>query len=229
MTMTSEAAPNPRKPKPSAEMEAEMEAAAAAAVELIEPGAVVGLGTGRTAGHVLPLLAARDRSHTCVATSVRTAQVAAGLGLNVVPFTDIDRLDIAIDGADQIAPDGWLIKGGGGAQTRERIVAAAADRFVVIAASDKEVERLAPPVPLELFAYGLKATMRELGAVELREAPPSPDAGILADYVGPLDDPAELAAYLSAAPGVISHGLFEPALVQDIFIARGSEVKHSQP
>jgi ribose 5-phosphate isomerase A len=227
--MTPDTASDPRKPKPSAEMAAEMQAAAAAAVELIEPGAVVGLGTGRTAGHVLPLLAARDRSHTCVATSIATAQAAAELGLTVVPFTEIDRLDIAIDGADQIAPDGWLIKGGGGAQTRERIVAAAADRFVVIAASDKEVESLQAPVPLELLSYGLKATLRELDSVKLRDAPVSPDGGILADYVGPLDDPAALAAYLYAAPGVISHGLFEPALVHDIIVARGSRVKHTQP
>ena len=209
-------------------MAAEMQAAAAAAVELIEPGAVVGLGTGRTAGHVLPLLAARDRSHTCVATSIATAQAAAELGLTVVPFTEIDRLDIAIDGADQIAPDGWLIKGGGGAQTRERIVAAAADRFVVIAASDKEVESLQAPVPLELLSSA-SPTLRELDSVKLRDAPVSPDGGILADYVGPLDDPAALAAYLYAAPGVISHGLFEPALVHDIIVARGSRVKHTQP
>src|SRR6476469_10907760 len=100
--MTPDLPSDPRKPEPSAEMAAEMKAAAAAAVELIEPGAVVGLGTGRTAGQVLPLLAARDRSHTCVATSTATATAAAELGLTVVPFTEIDRLDIAIDGADQI-------------------------------------------------------------------------------------------------------------------------------
>ncbi len=227
--MTQDSESDARKPPPSAVMAAEMEAAAAAAVDLIEPGAVVGLGTGRTAGHVLPLLAARDRSHTCVATSMATAQAAAELGLKIVPFTEIDRLDIAIDGADQIAPDGWLIKGGGGAQTRERIVAAAADRFVVIAASDKAVERLQPPIPLELLAYGLKATLRELDCVALRDAPISPDGGVLADYVGRFDDPGALAASLYAAPGVISHGLFEPALVHDIFIARGTEVKHTQP
>ena len=132
-------ASDPRKPKPSAEMAAEMKAAAAAAVELIEPGAVVGLGTGRTAGHVLPLLAARDRSHTLRRDLDRHRYGGRRARPDVGPFTEIDRLDIAIDGADQIAPDGWLIKGGGGAQTRERIVAAAADRFVVIAASDKEV------------------------------------------------------------------------------------------
>src|SRR5690242_3566203 len=135
----------------------------------------VGLGTGSTVAFLLPALAERGLNLRCVATSVATENQARELGIPVEPFDSIEALDIAIDGADQIAPDGWLVKGGGGAHTREKIVAAAAERFVVIAASDKEVSRLAPPVPLELLAYGLKATLRELDCVELREAPISPD------------------------------------------------------
>src|SRR5207248_1158387 len=117
----------------------EKQAAAEAAALLVEDGMTVGLGTGSTVGFLLPALAARGLSLRCVATSPRTEEQAHRLGLRVEPFDRLDRLDIAIDGADQIDPAGWLVKGGGGAHTREKIVAAAADRFVVIASSDKLV------------------------------------------------------------------------------------------
>ena len=122
---------------------------------------------------------------------------------------------MAIDGADQIAPDGWLVKGGGAAHTREKIVAAAADRFVVIADSSKPVAHLHPPIPLELLAFGLAATLRHLGAASLRDVPPSPDGGVIADFTGEVGDPAELAARLSATPGVVAHGLFPPRAGRD--------------
>src|SRR5215831_9669857 len=112
----------------------------------------VGLGTGSTVAFLLPALAARELDLRCVATSVATEQKGRELGLNVETFSGIDALgtlDIAIDGADQVAPSGWLVKGGGAAHTREKAVAAAADRFVVIVSSDKLVERLSPPVPLQ--------------------------------------------------------------------------------
>jgi ribose 5-phosphate isomerase A len=121
------------------------------------------------------------------------------------------------------------VKGGGGAHTREKIVAAAAERFVVIASSDKLVERLVPPVPLELLRYGLEATLRALGTAELRDAPPSPDGGVIADYHGQVDDPFELASRLADTPGVVDHGLFAPALVTEILVARGSEVERLAP
>src|SRR5437773_267719 len=108
----------------------------------------VGLGTGTTVGCLLPALAARGLRLRCVATSRQTEARARELGLPVEPFETLDRLDIAIDGADQIAPGRWLVKGGGAAHTREKIVAAAADRFVVIASSDKPVDALHAPVPL---------------------------------------------------------------------------------
>jgi ribose 5-phosphate isomerase A len=148
--------------------------------------------------------------------------------LVVRPFTEVDRLDLAIDGADQVDPAGWLVKGGGGAHTRERIVAAAADRFVVIVSSDKPVERLHAPVPLELLAFGLGATLRELPDAVLRDAPRTPDGGVLADYHGDVGDPAALAARLNAAPGVVAHGLFPPSLVSTVLVARGDEVEMRQ-
>jgi len=205
--------------------EREKRLAAEAAAVLIDDGMRVGLGTGTTVSYLLPALAARKLSIRCVATSERTASAAVGLGLAVEPFGKLDGLDIAIDGADQIAPDGWLVKGGGGAHTREKIVAAAADRFVVIADSTKPVPVLHPPVPLELLEFGLPATLRRLGDVTLRDAPPSPDGGVIADYHARFDDPAELAARISSTPGVIDHGLFSPAIVSVILIGRGEGVE----
>ncbi len=207
--------------------EAEKRVAAEAAAELVEDGMVVGLGTGSTVAFLLPALAARGLSLRCVATSPRTADAAREVGLRVEAFESIDRFDVAIDGADQIAPDGWLVKGGGAAHTREKVVAAAADRFVVVADSSKPVDAIRAPVPLELLRYGLAATLRELGTAEVRAGTPdSPDGNAIADYTGEIGDPAALAARLSAVPGVVEHGLFPPSLVSDVLIGRGDTVEH---
>jgi len=211
------------------DIEREKRLAAETAAELVEDGMRVGLGTGSTAAFLLPALAARGLRLRCVATSPRIEEAARKLGLAVEPLGALDRLDIAIDGADQIAPDGWLVKGGGAAHTREKIVVAAADRFVVIASSDKPVDRIEPPIPLELIAFGLPATLRALGPVTLRDAPRSPDGGIIADYRGPVDDPEALAARFAATPGVVAHGLFPPALVYEILVARGDRVQRLVP
>jgi len=210
---------------PSPEIEDEKRRAAEAAAELVEDGTAVGLGTGSTVAYLLPALAKRELTLRCVATSPRTEDAARELGIAVEPFAALERLDIAIDGADQVAPDGWLVKGGGGAHTREKIVAAAAERFVVIADSSKPVEAIAAPVPLELHAFGLRSTLREIGDVRLRDAPPSPDGGIIADYEGEVGDPAALAERLATIPGVVEHGLFPPALVSEALIARGDELE----
>jgi ribose 5-phosphate isomerase A len=207
------------------EVEREKRAAAEAAAELVAGGMTVGLGTGSTVAFLLPPLAARNLAIRCVATSPATERAARELGLRVEAFDGLDRLDIAIDGADQVAPDGWLVKGGGGAHVREKIVAAAAERFVVIVDSGKPVERLSAPVPLELSPFGLQATLRALGTAELREAPPSPDGGVLADYGGEFPDPGELSATLAAVPGVVGHGLFAPELVGDVLVGRGEEAE----
>jgi ribose 5-phosphate isomerase A len=209
--------------------EREKRLAAGAAAGLVEDGMLLGLGTGSTVAYFLPAVAERGVSVRCVATSLATERAARELGLRVDPFDELDRLDLAVDGADQIDPSGWLIKGGGAAHTREKVVAAAADRFVVVASSDKAVEALGPPVPLELLAYGLQATLRSLGPVELRDVPPSPDGGVIADYRGEVGDPAELAARLASAPGVVEHGLFGPELVSEILVARGDEVERRRP
>jgi ribose 5-phosphate isomerase len=144
-------------------IEDEKRIAAEAAAQLVRDGDLVGLGTGSTVAYLLPALAARRLRIRCVATSPATAQVAAQLGIDVIAFEQLERLDIAIDGADQITSDGWLVKGGGGAHTREKIVASAAARFVVVASSNKLVGALKPPIPLELLRFGLEATLTSLG------------------------------------------------------------------
>jgi ribose 5-phosphate isomerase A len=209
----------------------EKKIAAEAAAELVRDGMRVGLGTGSTVAHLLPAIAARGlEGLRCVATSVATEDQARELGIPVEDFDKLDRLDIAIDGADQIAPDRWLVKGGGGAHTREKIVAATAEEFVVIADSSKTVERIAAPIPLELSAFGLASTLSriaaELGEVSLRpDTPPSPDDGVIADYSGPVHEPGELAARLSVMPGVVDHGLFPSGMVSAVLIGRGDSVE----
>jgi ribose 5-phosphate isomerase A len=208
--------------------EREKQVAAGVAATLVEDGMRVGLGTGSTVAHLLPELAVRGLDLRCVATSAATERAARELGLRVESFSGADavgELDIAIDGADQVATSGWLVKGGGAAHTREKAVAAAAARFVVIVSSEKLVERLHPPVPLELLEFGLASTLRRLADVELRDVPRSPDGGVIADYTGSFEDPEELAAALSASIGVVEHGLFPPALVSDVIVARGNEVE----
>src|SRR3712207_747691 len=108
----------------------------------------------------------------------------------------------------------WLIKGGGGAHLREKVVAAAAERFVVIVSADKVVDALSWHVPLELVPFGMPATCRAVGDVRVRpDTPRSPDGGVIADRYGPIGDPAALARDLDAVPGVMAHGLFPPDIV----------------
>ncbi len=204
----------------------EKQAAAEAGAALVREGMRVGLGTGSTVAQLLPVLAGRaPRKVAYVATSPATEQAALRLGLDVRPFETFARLDLALDGADQVAPSGWLVKGGGGAHTREKVVAAAAERFVVIASSNKLVTALNAPIPLELLAFGLESTLRLLAPTALRSTPPTPDGGLLADYLGPVGDPDQLAARLSQTPGVIEHGLFPPHLTSEILVATGSTVR----
>jgi ribose 5-phosphate isomerase A len=209
----------------TADAEAEKKSAAQAAAELVEDGMTVGLGTGSTVAYLLPALASRGLQLRCVATSPRTDLVARSLGLHTEPFTSVDCFDIAIDGADEVAPSGWLVKGGGAAHTREKIVAAAADRFVVIVDSTKAVPAISGPVPLELLEFGIEATIRRLGPVRLRKVARSPDGGVIADYTGKVGDPAELADFLSTTPGVVEHGLFPPQLVWTVLVGRGYSVE----
>ena len=181
----------------------------------------VGLGSGSTVNRLVEVLAESPPAATFVAASLATAEAAAAAGLRVVPLDELRELDLAIDGADQVDPERWLIKGGGAAHTREKIVAAAARRFVVIVSSDKLVERLRPPVPVEILAFAPETTLAAIGEARLRPGtPPSPDGGLIADYLGPVDDLRELASRLDRTPGVVAHGLFPPETVDQVIVGR---------
>lgn len=204
-------------------------AAARAAVALVETGMKLGLGTGSTASIMVRELAARVHAENlalrCAATSQATADLAASLGLRVESLDEIGWLDLTIDGADEVDADLHLIKGGGGAHLREKIVAAASNRMVVIADPGKVVEQLgAFPLPVEVLAFGFETTRvlirRALEALELGDCdvlqrlrgsePWITDEGnlILDLHLGCIPDPVLLARALTAIPGVVEHGLF---------------------
>jgi ribose 5-phosphate isomerase A len=207
-------------------IEDDKRAAAVAAAQQVTDGMVVGLGTGSTVAYLIPALASRTVDARYVATSPATETAARRAGLRVLAFEGVVSLDLAIDGADQVAPARWLVKGGGGAHTREKIVATAADRFVVIVSANKLVDRLGPPVPLELLEFGIDSTLRRVGAlgpVRRRAVPPSPDGGVIADLFAPVGDPDALAQELDGVAGVIAHGLFPPALVSEVIVGRDGE------
>ncbi len=198
-------------------------AAAEAAAALVEDGMSVGLGTGSTVAHLLPALARRGLRIRCIPSSPGTEQAARSLGLTIEPFdaSGVAHLDVAVDGADQVTPDLWLVKGRGGAHTREKIIAAAAERFVVIVDWTKLVDALGPPVPLELLSFGLAATVRRLserGPVRMRDSAPTPDGNVLGDFEGAVTDPTELCSWLDGVPGVVGHGVFQPDLVHEVLV-----------
>ena len=212
--------------EPARVSEQEKATAAIAAAELLRDDMRVG------SGHRLDRRASAPRDRCALAQRPALRCHVAGheasareLGLAVVALDELGELDIAIDGADQIDPQGWLVKGGGAAHTREKIVAAAARTFVVIASSEKAVESLQPPVPLELLRFGVESTLRALAPARARDVGESPDGGLIADYLGPVGDPRGLSARLDGTPGVIEHGLFAPELVSLILLARGEGVE----
>jgi ribose 5-phosphate isomerase A len=204
-------------------------AAASVAAEMVKDNMRVGLGTGSTVAQLLEVLSQRELAGViCAATSPATERAARALGMTVHDLDRIGELDMAIDGADQIDPSGWLVKGGGGAHTREKIIVAAARCFVVIASAEKAVERLEPPVPLEVMRFGAETTLRTLKPATLRGDAESPDGGLIADYFGSIEDPRALSARLSATPGVVEHGLFPPEMVNVILIGEQGGVQRRQ-
>jgi len=204
----------------AAQILARKRAVGSAAAELVQDGMRVGLGTGSTVSYLLDALAARKPADVrYTATSPATERAARALGLTVTGLDELGELDLAIDGADQVDPRGWLIKGGGAAHTREKIVAAAARQFVAIVSAEKVVAELSAPVPLELVPFAVHTTLAALGEARLRDVPRSPDGGLIADYLGAVENPRELASRLSATPGVVEHGLFAPEMVSSVLIA----------
>ncbi|MDW8212293.1 MAG: ribose-5-phosphate isomerase RpiA [Roseiflexaceae bacterium] len=199
--------------------------AAERALDYVENGMAIGLGTGSTASFMLRGLAARLAEGRLqrivgVPTSEQTAALARELG---IPLTTLDQhpsLDLALDGADEIDPQLRLIKGLGGAMLREKIVAASAERFIVMASASKRVKRLGErsPLPVEVVAFGMPLCMRRLAALggepvlrrDRTGAPFVTDEGhmILDCHFGIIADPEALAAAICAIPGVVAHGLF---------------------
>jgi ribose 5-phosphate isomerase A len=216
-------------------IDAAKEAAGRAAAALVEPGMRVGLGTGSTVHWTIVALGERaaELGLTCVATSDRTHELAVSLGLQVVSPDEARHLDIAIDGADEVDPGANLTKGGGGAHTREKIVATMADRFVVVVDESKVVPALGPfGTPLEVldFAPGVVTdALAGLGAERIAaEAERRTDNGnlLMRAYFPPITDPVGLAARLAAVPGIVEHGLFLGSIVDDVFVAGTDGVRH---
>jgi len=203
-------------------------AAAARALEFVRPGMRLGLGTGSTAKHFVSLLAERVRGGLdiiAVPTSEATRADAERQGVPLTTLDEMPELDLTVDGADEIAPDLALIKGGGGALLREKIVAAASARMIVIADESKFVPTLGRfPLPVEVAPFGVAATRRAVEAAALAAgcpgaAPTRQTRGghafvtdgahlILDAALVRIPDPASLARQLAAIPGVMEHGLF---------------------
>jgi ribose 5-phosphate isomerase A len=202
--------------------------AAARALEFVQPGMRVGLGTGSTAKHFIELLAQRVEtglSIVGVPTSEATRMAAEELGIPLTTLDEAPQLDLTVDGADEIGPDLTLIKGGGGALLREKIVAAASARMIVIADESKWVSVLGRfPVPIEVVPFGLAATRLAVEAAAAAFGAPGPamlrrdkdggavvtDSGhwILDAALERIADPKSLADRLARIPGVVEHGLF---------------------
>ncbi|MBK4215324.1 ribose-5-phosphate isomerase RpiA [Paracoccus caeni] len=204
-------------------------AASRAAVALVRDGMKLGLGTGSTAAIMVQVLAERVKAEglnlRCAATSKATTDLAESLGIKIETLDEIGWLDLTIDGADEVDPDLHLIKGGGGAHLREKVVAMASDRMVVIADPGKVVDQLgAFPLPVEVLHFGFETTRKlirraldtlDLGQTEVLQRlkgsdPWVTDEGnlILDLHLGVIPDAHALARALAAIPGVVEHGLF---------------------
>jgi ribose 5-phosphate isomerase A len=210
------------------DVEAQKRAAAARALTFVRPGMRLGLGTGSTAAHFVELLAERVRAGldvVTVPTSEATRTQAERLGIALTTLDATPDLDLTVDGADEIAPGLTLIKGGGGALLREKVVASASEKMVVIADASKWVDVLGRfPLPVEIVPFGATVTRRAVEAAAAEAGCPGPtalrktqdghpfvtDGGhwLIDASLHRIADPQALAARLSAVPGVVEHGLF---------------------
>lgn len=215
----------------------EKQRAAAASLEYIEDGQVIGLGTGSTAAHVIRGVAERVRAGLrirAIPTSRRTRDLAAELGIPLTTLDEVQQIDVTIDGADEIDPQRRLIKGAGGALLREKIVASASRRLVIVADSSKQVAALGRgPLPVEVVGFAQALVARRIGELgasaalrrDDRGAPFVTDEGhhILDCRFPEIPDPAGLARALGELPGVVEHGLFI-GMASVVLVARGATV-----
>lgn len=216
--------------------DADKKAAAIAAADEVKGGMLVGLGTGSTAFFLIEELGRRFAGglrFRAVATSLASERQAKGLGISVLPFSEVEQIDLAIDGADEIDPQLRAIKGAGGAMLREKCVAASARRMIVIADSSKRVAQLglAMPVPCETLPFAqayVGRALEGLGAravLRMKDEKPyrtDQDNLIFDCHFGVIADPAGLAARLSAIPGMLGHGLFVDEVAAVYFGEHGS-------
>lgn len=215
------------------------------AAEYIQDGMIVGLGTGSTVAFTMDKLALRIKEGlqiTGVPTSIQTAMKARERGIPLASLDDVTRIDITIDGADQIDPELRLIKGRGAAQVRERCVADASDRLIIVADDSKLCDQLTGPVPVEVIPFALGHVVRRLeefgGSVVVREGvkkdgPVLSDNGnIILDYhTGPIEDPLELESFLNNIPGVVGCGImaeFSPMMTVIVGEADGCRILGQQ-
>jgi len=198
------------------------QAAAEASIDYIEDGMIVGLGTGSCAAKMVDLVGARVKAGldiTGVPTSEATAAQARALGIKIVGFDEVKHLDLTIDGTDEVDNNRRLIKGGGGAHLREKIVASLSDKMIVIAEAKKRVAHLGKfKLPVEVIRFAAPALMPKMAALgctpELRlntegDLFTTDEGNYIIDCdFGHIKDPDALALRLSATPGVVEHGLF---------------------
>lgn len=197
------------------------------AVDFVAPGMTVGLGSGRAAERFIRALAGRAKAglHVrCVATSKASADLAAGLGLHLVTLDEVTHLDVAVDGADEVDPNLNLIKGYGRAHVREKIVASAARRFVILIGPEGVRDKLVPVIghrgklPVEVLSFGLRFCQSKLVEMVIVSAPVKHADGelalsdngnpVLACKIGPTRDPADLERKIASIPGVVGTGFF---------------------
>jgi len=217
--------------------EQEKEAAARASLQFVKDGQVVGLGTGSTAAYFIKLLGEEVRKGLRIRgipTSIRSLEMAQSLGIPLTTLDQCQEIAVTVDGADEVDPQLRLIKGGGGAMLREKIVASATKQLVIVADATKQVQRLGKfPLPVEVIKFAqalVEKRIAALGAdVRLRRnhdgTPYVTDENnhVLDCRFGEIEDPEGLARKLSEMPGVVEHGLFI-GMASVVLFARGSEI-----
>jgi ribose 5-phosphate isomerase A len=191
------------------------QAAGERAAEFVEDGMVIGYGTGRAATAALQALKRRGVKVAGVPTSERTAKTCRELGLALTTLEEHPQLDLVIDGADEVDPNGHLLKGGGGALTREKLVALASRKRIIVVEESKLVETLGSTfkLPIEVLEFGWKSTLQRIAkvlpGVARRESwPLSDNGGVILDAPLPATDLRELDRALKGIAGVVEHGLF---------------------
>lgn len=209
-----------------------------AAADLVKSGMVVGLGTGSTVAWTIKRLGVRVKEEGLqflgVPTSFQAENLAIASGITLTTLNVHPILDLAIDGADQVDRSMFVIKGGGAAHTREKVVACSAQRFVIVADESKYVEKLTWPVPVEVLPFAAKLVerrLRELGGVPVLRLGKMKDGPVITDNgnfvmdvdFGAIEDPEALAARLCGIPGVVEHGIFDN--LDELYLARAGGVE----